>query len=523
MGKSITISIAVFLLLLIIGFQVYTSIKLNNDTWVYPLDDTYIHMSIGKNLAQYGKWGITKYEFTSSSSSILYTLLIALTFKIAGPIEQIPLYLNIIFGVLIFIVLGIIFKKEHIKSITAGIICMLVLFLSPLPSLIISGMEHTLQILIDVIYLYLASRALESKDFSKKRLALLLLFSALSVMIRFEGIFMVGIISMLYLVKKDLKTSILVFIAGILPIVVFGIYSIQHGAYFIPNSLLMKGEKPGMNLGGLIQFAFGWLDKLKRNPHLLTLFLMLCANFIYLRTRKVSLWSRTSIVGTIVVLTMIIHLTLAKTGWFFRYEAYLMFTGLFAFTWFVNDEILFFIFKREHIWKYVAIVILLMPTFYPLYARGKDALLTTVPATKNIYEQQYQMALFLKKYYNDASVGANDIGAICFFTDIKLFDIFGLGSKEIIQLRIRKMFDKEHIYEVSRQKNTQIAVIYEDWFIGKVPDQWKKAGAWKISDNVILGGDMVSFFATEQYDTAALKKNLSAFEQLLPASVEVLP
>src|SRR4051812_45844062 len=81
MGKALAIFFSIFLLLLIVGFQIYTSTKLNNNTWVYPLDDTYIHMSIGKNLAEFGQWGITRHEFTSSSSSILYTLLIALCFK----------------------------------------------------------------------------------------------------------------------------------------------------------------------------------------------------------------------------------------------------------------------------------------------------------------------------------------------------------------------------------------------------------------------------------------------------------
>jgi hypothetical protein len=522
MGRALAIFFSIFLLLLIVGYQVYSSIQLNDGKWVYPLDDTYIHMSMGKNLAEHGQWGITRHEFSSSSSSILYTLLIAFCFKIAGAKEYIPLVLNIFFGVTLYLALWQVSIKERIRPLALFIVCIFVLFFTPLPALVISGMEHTLQILVDILFIYLVSKALESKAAEKKYLWVLLAFASLSVMIRFEGIFIVGIASGLFLVKKEVKTSLLVFLFGALPVLIFGIYSLKHGAYFIPNSLLMKGEKPSMNFFGLVRFAFGWLDKLKHNPHLLTLFLALCAYIIYLKNKKVSFWNRTSTFATMLVFTFIIHLTLAKTGWFFRYEAYLVFSSLFVFMWVINDQLRFFILRIGSVRLYLAFVLLLMTGMYPLYARGKDALLATVPATKNIYEQQYQMAAFLKKYYNNASVGANDIGAICFFTNIRLFDIFGLGSKEIVDLRIKKQYDKEHIYALSLEKKTDIVVIYEDWFIGKVPEHWKKAGAWKISDNVILGGEIVSFFATGRYDPSTLKKHLDEFSENLPEGVEEL-
>ena len=520
MGKIIAIFLSVFILVAIIVFQFNNSIQENDQVWIYPLDDTYIHMAIGKNLSTYGQWGITKYEFSSSSSSILYTLLIATGFKIAGVHEYLPLYLNVFVGILIFLVLGFIAYKEHIRTIVLSSICIMAIVFTPLPALILSGMEHTLQIFIDLIFIYLSSRALESKGFQKKYLPLLILFAALCLMIRFEGVFIIVIVAMLFFLKKEYKASLLIFVAGITPLILFGIYSVNNGSYFIPNSLLMKGEKPSMNIAGLIQFSFGWLDKLKRNPHLLTLFIGLCAYYVFLKYKKFPEWSRTSNITIILVGTVIIHLTLAKTGWFFRYEAYLVFIGIVAFMWLINDQFQNFLIKKDSLITYLVVLVLLMPCLYPLYARGKDAYLMTVPATKNIYEQQYQMARFLRKHYNEASVCANDIGAICFFTDIKLFDIFGLGSIEIINLRMKKKFDQENIYKVSLQKNSEIVIVYEDWFIGKIPNEWAKVGTWSISNNVILGGDMVSFFATEKYDPHLLKNNLEDFSTSLPKQVK---
>jgi len=56
----------------------YISIYQNGNHMVYSLDDAYIHMAMAKNLAIDGIWGVSKYEFASSSSSILWTALLAL-------------------------------------------------------------------------------------------------------------------------------------------------------------------------------------------------------------------------------------------------------------------------------------------------------------------------------------------------------------------------------------------------------------------------------------------------------------
>src|SRR5262249_185763 len=65
---------------------------------VYPLDDTYITMAMGKNLAEHGVWGVTRFEFASSSSSILWPIVMAATYRIAGTNEAAPLLWNLVFA-----------------------------------------------------------------------------------------------------------------------------------------------------------------------------------------------------------------------------------------------------------------------------------------------------------------------------------------------------------------------------------------------------------------------------------------
>lgn len=519
MGRTGAIILASAVLLAVVFYQLYTSMGVNNGLWIYPLDDAYIHMSMAKNLSHHGVWGITEYEFSSSSSSILYTLFISLCFKIFGMREMILLAVNLLAGMSILFVLWTIFKRENIHPLVVLLLTLILLFFTPLPAMILSGMEHTLQILIDLVFIYLAVLCLESEELSRKKLYGILAFAALSVMIRFEGVFLVSIISGFFLLKRKYGIAFLIAFAGLLPLVIFGIYSVQHGSYFIPNSLLMKGEKPSLTIVGIIQYIFGWLDKLKRNPHVLVLFCWMAAHLVYLSWKGIPVWNRRFMMVLILLGLMVIHLTFAKTGWFFRYEAYLVFLGLLSFVWSLNEMAIDLTRIKTKPLLYLGMVLLLLPSLYPLYARSKDALVMTVPATRNIFEQQYQMAMFLKKYYNNAEVAANDIGAICYFTDIKLLDIFGLASREVIALRMKKEFDQKHIYELSLSKHSKVAIIYASWFIGKVPEQWKVAGAWTVSDNVILGGDAVTFYATEKYDVGALKKNLKDFSKYLPRTV----
>src|SRR5690348_5328490 len=60
----------------VIWYQ-FSALQLNH-TFIYPVDDTFIHMQLAKNLAHYGNWGINPHEFSAASSSVLYTLILAL-------------------------------------------------------------------------------------------------------------------------------------------------------------------------------------------------------------------------------------------------------------------------------------------------------------------------------------------------------------------------------------------------------------------------------------------------------------
>jgi len=55
----------------IVAVLEYLAIKKTGGHFCYPLDDTFIHMAVAKNLVLHGNWGITPAGFVSCSSSPL--------------------------------------------------------------------------------------------------------------------------------------------------------------------------------------------------------------------------------------------------------------------------------------------------------------------------------------------------------------------------------------------------------------------------------------------------------------------
>jgi len=101
--KNFLVSAAVFFGVCIIYFVIMTSKTEGNFT--YLLDDAYIHLALAKNFALHGVWGMTPHEFSSSSSSPVFTFLISLLMRIFGNSALIPLVINLLcaVGILCFL------------------------------------------------------------------------------------------------------------------------------------------------------------------------------------------------------------------------------------------------------------------------------------------------------------------------------------------------------------------------------------------------------------------------------------
>jgi len=111
-----TIFLSLCVLWLIIFVLWIIAVNKNQGNFVYILDDAYIHMSVAKNFVEHGVFGVTRYEFSSSSSSLLWTGLLIICFSLFGVKEMIPFLLNILFASILMLVLYNFLKKQKILS-----------------------------------------------------------------------------------------------------------------------------------------------------------------------------------------------------------------------------------------------------------------------------------------------------------------------------------------------------------------------------------------------------------------------
>ena len=106
-----------------------------------------------------------------------------------------------------------------------------------------------------------------------------------------------------------------------------------------------------------------------------------------------------------------LQLVLAATGWFYRYEAYLMLSSCYI------VPVIVYQYRGEltgRLRQYpLAAAFIMLMLFLPMCSRSVTAFRKASLACANIYDQQFQMARFLHTFcHDDQVVAVNDIGAV---------------------------------------------------------------------------------------------------------------
>ena len=492
--------------------------------FVYPLDDTYISMAMAKNLAQHGVMGLTRHEFTASSSCPLWILLIAAMYRVTGVTWWGPLALGFTAGAA---ALAAAYRmlRRYVRNgfLMAGALSA-VCILASLPVLGLSGMEHTLHIALAVLFMGAACRYLAGDN---GVLGWVAGVTSIMVLVRYESLFLVAIFIGLALLRRKWMAALAVAAAAAFPVVAFGWISVLRGWQWLPNSVLLKGGMPQLSsfFGILMFLGVRSLWLLVLSPHLLGLDVLLAGLWIYRGRRGAGFWDPARLMLFFTVAAIFLHLQFASVALFFRYEAYLVALGILALAANGPEQVL-----REILqigWsaplRTGAKTILLVLVMLPMVARGTFAVMQFPIAAYNVYEQQYQMAAFLNRYYPGASVAANDVGAINYFNDLHCLDLAGLCNRDVYALKRRRAYDSQSMASLAAASGVRIAMLYPTWFDGKagpaVPAQWKPVGEWRVTDNNNLGGDTVTFFAVDPREAAYLDRSLKEFAPKLPASV----
>lgn len=515
-------------LVFVVAYFTIAITRQNGGIFTYALDDAYIHLAIARNLAVHGVWGITPEQFTSSSSSLLWTLLLAGVARVFGDNPQNALWLNLFSAMLLLAAVYAFARRFGYREVTALGAKLVAILVVPVIGLVFIGMEHLLHGALTLWFVYTLLAVMQPEGDKHGNMAWLFVLSALLVMARFEGAFLIFAASVLLALSRRLGLAVMVAAGGLLPIVVFGIVSVSHGAFFVPSTILLKSNTAAAGLAGLVKTLFyNPLIAMSLSPHLMVL-LPVCIAYAFLVFRKTGrFWDMRVALPVLFIACTMLHLQFINRNQFHRYDAYLMSLAVAVFIpvardtweWLRSRRV-----RQESVAASLAVFFGAAVLFLPSFYRGAESTVNLTTAARNIYEQQFQMGRFLKQFYEGERVVANDIGAICYFADIKLLDTVGLGTIEIARAVRAGTATTGYIENLASQKNARIAVIYDDWMkeYGGVPESWIFCGAWQISDNYICGGSTVSFYAVDKQAEGQLLENLRDFQGLLPHTVAQL-
>lgn len=509
--------VALVAFVIAVTIALFSALIPNNFRLTYAVDDAFIHMAIAKHFAQNGVWGVTAAQFTSSSSSPLWELLLALIYAVFGVNEIAPLILNLVFaiGLLIF-VYRLLSEQKTAPLVNFLALCALIFFTS-LPSLILTGMEHTLHALLTVAFIHYSAKVLAKQQVSLIRWGLLAL---LLVAARYEGMFTIAIVCFLLLIirrKQGFLYALLIGACGATPIMVYGLFSLAQGWYFLPNSVLLKSSTFDLSqpLGILSLLGLRSIIHMLQVAHILALVIGL-VYVLFLRRAK----QMVDFVGWITLIVILLHMQFSQTGAFYRYEAYLVVSGLAALALLCAQITLP---RRDTLTpKHLRHIFVGGFVVIPMLWHGATMLIQTPTALINNYHQQYQMAQFVRQYYNESSLALNDIGAVSHFSNIRLLDIVGLASLDMGRLTLennRQFPTAVQVQTLAQNNNVTLAIVSEGWV--NVPDDWIRVGSWTISNNIIAASNTVIFYAMNDADAQVLSENLLAYSSQLPTEVQV--
>lgn len=487
----------------------------NQGHFTYVLDDSYVHMSIAKNLVNHRVWGITRYGFSSSVSSILWPLLVSFSYFLFGVNEVSPLALNVVFGTLVVVLTYLLCKRYGLSRFFIFGVLLSVIFFTPMPALIFTGMEHLMHILVAISFTYLSAVLLSREEVVWRDYLVLFVIAPLLTMSRYEGLFLVSIVAILFFIRKRRLYSFLVSCGAVLPLVAYGVFSVSKGWFFIPNPILIKGGGiPQISIDG----AYSLLHKIIENvnPEIITLLLFSLALLVLEVKDKKTVWREPPIFLFIFISVTLLHLMFAKMGWFFRYEAYLIAIGVIALSISLKT-------RRS-------IVILLLVVVLPfLILRGVGSLDMIVDSAGNTYDKQYQTGLFIREFYEGESIAVNDIGAVNYLADFRCVDLYGLGDVDVARMIMDGGYNRDEIQNLVEKKNVKIAIVYDCLFVGcgDMPGQWTKVERWKISNSIwfirdgerMYSADAISFYSVEADEKDNLIKNLREFSSNLPGDI----
>jgi hypothetical protein len=415
------------------------------------------------------------------------------------------------------------------------LIGVIVVFLGPLPTLVTVGMEHTLHVLLVLVFVRLLAIGYQRRHGSVIEYAQFGAVAALLTSTRYESLCLVLLGAGLMGLRRGVRAGSAVLAAGILPIAAFGVYCRAHGQYFLPLSVLLKRRPIEVHQFADLADVLGGdlLHRLAGEVHLLALALTLLVLAAYLlhcsrtsesqfETLSFCRFRRGAWLLLIGEAMLCFHVQFGGLGWFYRYDSYLVVLLLTLSLTVIAEHAPLLTRenrKQPERWLAASVILVLLAA---LGRRASEAASGTPLAARNIFEQQVQSARFLATWFPTGPVAVNDIGAVAYYRRQPLVDLLGLADKAIADskgLRIDKPMSPE-VFQ-ARTQDAKVAILYDEWFVGQIPLTWVKVAIWGIDGNRSCAFPNVSIYATRPEAIAEVTHAVLSFRGALPKGVRL--
>ncbi len=522
----------------LLAVQVAWVLRAHGDRpFVYGLDDPYIHLTLARNLAMTGVLGVNPGEWSSASSSPAWTAMLAGFYLVTGDQLLAPLVLNLaIAAALVWWWAGF-FLRAGYAPLVVLVGGLAFVFLVPLVPLAFTGMEHLLHLALVLALVVSTVRAAEGRTHPAWPIGL----AAVATAVRYESLFVIAGLGFCLLVTRRWSLGLGLPAAGLGVAAVLGAVYVAHGESPLPNTFLVKALSalPGQSLisARRMRLAHNVLEA----PGLVLLMIAAAGGVLSARQQGrrqtppspvPPLWS-IGLGGF--ALAALLHLTLASTGWFFRYEAYLIGLGIVLLMWALapvappahsNNHPRAAVKCRPYPETAprrqlgIGVVLLLCVLAILPGFRERAAAIAKVPAAmREVYQQQYQLARFVREYYNGVAVGLNDIGAVSYYSRAHIVDLVGLASYPLAVARARGPVTTERVDQFARTQGVQVAFVYPEWLHRGAPATWRLVGTWTTPGaRVAVGGETIGFYALAE-PPETLRWHLQEFAPRLPPGV----
>lgn len=502
------------LLVGVVAVQLARVLAATGGEFAYPLDDAYIHLAMARHLADSGVYGVTPHAFASASSSPAWLLLLATARTLGGTAEWLPVALaTSCAAALLFAVDGW-WRRSGVGGGVRACGHAALVFGGALPTLSLSGMEHCLHAWLVVLFAAQVVAAIGAADTAAARgpIAAAIALAPLVVAARYESLFLVLPAGLLLWRARGWPAMVLLGAAAALPVAALGLWSLAHGHFVLPTSVLLKSSAvpiPGINPAS--HGIWTGVRTLTRYGHVGALLVVAAAVWWWSRRRSGGHPGRNALVLFAVALAL--HAQFARVGWYFRYEAWLLALGAAVV---VPGLAAMAAAGRRPRLATVGLLLLLAGAFA---GRSGRALRDPPLASRHTLLQNVQVGRFVASLSGERRVAINDIGAVNWLADVHLLDLVGLADVEVARARRTGAFDAGFVAELAARRGTTLAVVYADWFPGQLPAHWQRLGAWTVEQP--YWGPTVTFYAVDPAAADALRAALAAFRPRLPPGVRV--